>query len=222
MFQGLGIVKPIYKCRICRKYVEEPYHCNVECELVLDSRRRVMLSKLISGLLRHYPWEAKLKIRSDGWVSINELVNGIRMYWRNKELYQWVKPEHIIALAMLDPKNRFEIHENMIRARYGHSIDVSIEYPVINYVGNLYHGTSRDRVAKILIEGIKPMKRKYVHLTTSIKDAYETGSRHGVPVVLVINTYCLEKNNILIYKATDKIYLVKYVPPQCIKDKIYF
>jgi len=213
-------LKPIYRCRVCGRYVEEPTHCGRECELVLDGRKRVMLSKLVSGLLRHYPWEAGLKLTRDGWVSVEELVRGIRERWRNKELYQWVKPEHIIALALLDPKGRFELRSGMIRARYGHSIDAEIKYPVVDVDKPLYHGTSKDRVSKILIEGIRSMKRKFVHLTTSIDDARDTGARHGEPIVLVIDTHCLKKNNISIYKATDKIYLVEYVPPQCIVGKI--
>ncbi|OYT39992.1 MAG: RNA 2'-phosphotransferase [Desulfurococcales archaeon ex4484_58] len=209
----------IYKCRVCGEYTESPIHCGVKSELILDAKRRVMLSKLMSGLLRHYPQEAGLKLDSEGWVSIDELSMGIREKWRNKELYQWVTREHIIAIAMLDPKNRFEIKNNKIRARYGHSIDVEIKYLKINYNGKLYHGTSIDKLDMILVEGIRSMKRKYVHLTTDIVNAREIGRRHGKPVVLIINSRCLEENNIEVYKATDKIYLVKYVPPKCI-DKI--
>jgi putative RNA 2'-phosphotransferase len=218
---GMEALKTIYRCRVCGRYVEEPVHCGVRAEPVLDGRRRVMLSKLMSGLLRHYPWEAGLHMDRGGWVSIDELVEGIRSRWRNKELYQWVTREHVIAVAMLDPKGRFEIRDNMIRARYGHSVNVDIEYPVVEYSRPLYHGTSINSLSKIMIEGIKPMKRRYVHLTTSFEDARETGSRHGRPVVLVVDTSCLKEHELQLYKATDKIYLVKYVPPQCIKNRIY-
>ena len=210
-------MKNIYRCRVCGEFIESPIHCGVEAELFLDARRRVMLSKLMSGLLRHYPWEAGLRIDSEGWVRIDDLVCGIREKWRNKELYQWVTREHIVAVAMLDPKGRFEIRNDRIRARYGHSVEVSIEYERTRIHGALYHGTSRDKLVKIMLEGLKPMKRRYVHLTTSFEDAVETGRRHGKPVVLVINTMCLEKHAIKLYRATKTIYLAPRVPPECIE-----
>ena len=214
-------MKNIYRCRVCGKYTESPIHCGVEAELFLDAKRRVMLSKLMSGLLRHYPWEAGLRIDPEGWVRIDDLVRGIREKWRNKELYQWVTREHIVVVAMLDPKGRFEIRNGRIRARYGHSIEVSIKYEETRFHGILYHGTSRDKLAKIMLEGLKPMKRRYVHLTTSLEDAVETGRRHGKPVVLVINTECLEKHGIKIYRATKTIYLAPRIPPECIERTIY-
>ncbi len=210
-------MKPIYRCRRCGKYVEEPWHCGVEAELVLDPRRRVMLSKLVSGLLRHFPGEAGLTPDREGWVSIDELVEAIKYRWRNRGLYQWVGREHIIAVAITDPKCRFEVDGNRIRARYGHSIEISIDYPVVEPPPRLYHGTSMDRIPGILRKGILPMKRKYVHLTIDPRIALETGRRHGRPVVIIVNGRCLEEKNITLYKATDKIYLVRHVPVECIE-----
>lgn len=214
------LMKHIYKCKKCGKYVEVPVHCSEEAELLLDKTRRLLLSKLLSGLLRHYPWEAGLRINSEGWVNIDELIRGIKTRWRNRELYRWVTKEHIIAIAELDPKGRFEIRDNMIRARYGHSIDVRIRYPLEYPSIQLYHGTSTDKLAKILIEGLKPMRRKYVHLTTSIENAVETGKRHGKPVVLIIDIECLKEQKIPVYRAAKIIYLAPRIPPQCIKQTI--
>ncbi|WFO75093.1 RNA 2'-phosphotransferase [Desulfurococcaceae archaeon MEX13E-LK6-19] len=213
------MTKNIYKCRVCGKYIEEPFHCGKQAILLLDARHRVRLSKLLSGLLRHYPWEARLRIVEEGWVSIDELVEGIRKYWRNKELYQWVTREHIIAVATLDPKGRFEIREDKIRARYGHSIDVSIEYQLEYPSMRLYHGTSVDKLPSILREGLKPMKRKFVHMTTSYEDAFENAKRHGTPVVLVVDVDCLKKHYIPVYRASKTVYLAPHVPPECIRKK---
>lgn len=209
-------MKPIYKCRICGKYVEDSVHCGKPAVLLLDARRRVSLSKLMSGLLRHYPWEAGLRINRDGWILIDELVKGIKEKWRNKELYQWVTREHIIAVALLDPKGRFEVKDDAIRARYGHSINVNIEYKVDNEVRILYHGTSKDRLLNILVEGIKSMKRKYVHLTIDYEIAVETGKRHGLPAVLVVDAECLRRTGHKVYRASKKIFLTDYVPPKCL------
>ena len=49
-------LKPIYRCRVCGAFTEDQYHCGKQAELLLDPGSRVRLSKLMSGLLRYYPW----------------------------------------------------------------------------------------------------------------------------------------------------------------------
>ncbi len=208
-------MRPIYKC-VDGRYVENPNECIGGWTLLIDPVRRVKLSKLISGILRHFPQEACVEPDSEGWVKIDELVRGIKKCWHNRELYQWVTYEHVVAIARLDPKGRFELKNGMIRARYGHSFRVFINYPRIKWDKPLYHGTSLSSLKSILKEGIKPMKRQYVHLTIDEETAIDTGRRHGKPVVLIIDPKCLERHGYELLYATDRIFLTKYVPPDCI------
>lgn len=213
-------MKPIYKCEVCRKYVEEPIHCSRPCKLLLDGRRRLKLSKLLSGLLRHFPHEIGLKLDREGFTeqTIEEIVRLIKTRWRNKHLYQWLKPEHIYALVELDPKGRFEIRNNRIRARYGHSVKVNIKYEVSKAPGKLYHGTTPEALPKILREGLKPMKRLKVHLTVSIDEAYQNALRKTrKPVILEIDVKKLEKLGIKVFKAGKTIYVADYVPPEALR-----
>mgnify|MGYP000374322209 CR=1 FL=1 len=160
---------------------------------------------------------------SEGWVSFDELVFSIRNYWRHRENYQWVTKEHIVALAVLDPKGRFEIRDNKIRARYGHSValNIDIKYAEDLNVKTLYHGTLYENLKRIFKEGIKPMKRKYVHLTLNFEDACEVAKRHGRnAVVLIVDAECLRNEGVKIYIASKSIRTTKYVPPACIKGVI--
>ncbi len=213
-------MKNIYRCRVCGLYTEEPIHCGVKAELFLDGERRLLLSKLLSYILRHDPSSIGIELDEEGWTDIESLVNGIKYRWRNSHLYKWLRKEHVIAIAMLDPKGRFEVRENKIRARYGHNknLHLKIRYEEEMNSGILYHGTSKNSLANILREGIKPMKRMYVHLSTSVEDACTVGSRHGVPVVLVIDVECLRRHGLKVYRASERVELVEYVPPQCIID----
>ena len=69
-------MKPIYKCPKCGKFTEVPYHCGVKCTLILDPTRRLKLSKLLSGLLRHFPEVIGLELDKNGFTkqTIDELV----------------------------------------------------------------------------------------------------------------------------------------------------
>ena len=73
-------MKTIYRCVVCGSYTESRRHCGEVCRPFLDGRRRLMLSKLISFLLRHDPSSAGLKMDGYGWVSIAELVKALRRF----------------------------------------------------------------------------------------------------------------------------------------------
>ncbi len=187
----------------------------------ITEKKRTALSKLMSYILRHSPKDACIELEKGGWVSIDQLARGIRECWRNKELYQWVTPEHIIMIASLDPKGRFEVKDGKIRAVYGHSKGISPDklpqYPVDTAAKVLYHGTASHFLSSILRNGIRPEKRHYVHLTSDPTIAAETGSRRGVPAVLEVDAECLRRKGFTVMRASNVIYLVKYVPPDCIR-----
>ncbi len=210
-------LKNIYKCRVCGEYTESPTHCNTPCKLLIDASTRLRLSKLLSALLRHIPESIGLKLDNEGFVEISELVRAIKERWPRRHLYSWLTEEHVIAVAKLCPKQRFEIRGNEIRARYGHSVQVSIKLNEDNSVKILYHGTTIDALSGILKEGIKPMKRLKVHLTSSLEEAYLNASRRKKPpVILVIDAEKLRQKGHRIFRATNTIYLTDYVPPSCI------
>jgi len=128
-----------------------------------------------------------------------------------------------MAIAMLDPKGRFEICGDRIRARYGHSknLGIEIDYPRDIETKILYHGTAKEFIDRISIEGLKPMNRRYVHLTIDMVDACIVGERHSRnPVVLKIDADCVRSHGIDIYIASKNIRLAKHVPRKCIIETL--
>jgi len=172
----------------------------------MSGRQRLLLSKFLSLILRHKPKEFNIQLSSDGFVNILNVVDVASKY------YRWVTPKHIEAIAFLDSRERFEIINGMVRAKYGHSIPVNIKYPEALNVQVLYHGTSEENLKNILEEGVKPRQRLYVHLTSSIEDAWINARRKGKPVVLVIDAEGMIKNKFKIFKASRNIYLTKFIP----------
>ena len=118
---------------------------------------------------------------------------------------------------MLDPKGRFEVRNGRIRARYGHTFPVMIDFEEDKEVRRLYHGTAVENLNSILKEGIKPMRRNYVHLSLTVDDALEVGRRHSSNVVVLeVDTECLRARGLKVYKASSRVYVTPYVPPECI------
>ena len=145
----------------------------------MDGAQRKRLSKLRTLILRHTSSKFNITLSHEGYLSLSKLVSSIKQHTN----LTWVTERHVRAVAALDSKGRFEIRDNMIRARYGHSksLNVEIEYEegsLKNIPPVLYHGTVESKLTSILNFGLIPMQRKFVHLTSTIQDALTVAYRH--------------------------------------------
>jgi len=213
----VAFLRDIRKCRVCGGYTEEYRHCGRETVLLLPANLRLKLSKLISGILRHFPEQYGVKLDSGGYARIDDLVEGIR-----RKGYSWLTAEHVIAIVMLDPKGRFELKDGLIRARYGHSVKVKLEFDEEVHEGVLYHGTTVEALKGIRRKGILPMKRLMVHLSGSFEAAKINALRKkGRHVVLEIDVKKLVRLGHKVYRASRDVYVTDYVPPSCIRRIIH-
>lgn len=203
----------VYRCGVCGRLVESRVHCGSSCVLLLDGGRRLRLSKLMSLLLRHRPELGGLKVDAEGFVEVRELVEAARRLG-----LRWVREEHVKAVAELDSKGRFELRGSRVRARYGHSIPVEVRYEKGSVPDVLYHGTTPEAAARILREGLKPMGRRMVHLSSSIEDAIAVGRRKcRTPVVLAVDAKRASEEGVEVYRASSRVYVAKYIPPKFIR-----
>ena len=170
---------------------------------------KTRVSRYMSYLLRHNP--ENLRMDAHGFVDLKELLNKVRQRFPVDENF-------IREIVEKSDKKRFEIVGDKIRALYGHTIPVEIQLEEDKTVKKLYHGTTEDAASRILENGLKPMKRKWVHLSPTVKIAKEVGLRRTKePVILEIDAEAARKDKIRFYKATEKVYLCKYVPPRHIR-----
>lgn len=169
------------------------------------------LSKEISYALRHAPWEYELELDAEGFVPIEQLLfalNESEKYERNIDLTDL---EHIIKIS---EKKRHEIVGDKIRALYGHSVPQMIKKiagtppPAI-----LYHGTTHKALKSILNEGLKPMRRQYVHLSIDTDMATQVGKRRdSTPIILQIDTVKAEDAGVHFYIGNERVWLCDFIP----------
>jgi len=170
---------------------------------------RKAVSKYMSYLLRHNP--ENLKMDNEGFVRINDLLEKVEKIYNVDEIF-------IRAVVEKSERRRFQIINDKIRAIYGHTIDVDMKIPVDEKVRFLYHGTSVQSAAAILKEGLKPMKRRWVHLSTTPEIAKDVGKRRSArPMVLVVDAEKARKEGTRFYEATNQVYLSDEVPSKFIK-----
>lgn len=175
----------------------------------MEPELKVKVSRYMSYLLRHNP--ENLKMDRYGFVGLEEFVKKIRERFR-------VDKEFILEIVGKSDRKRFEIVEDKIRALYGHTAAVQLELEEDKAVQVLYHGTTPDATCKILKVGLKPMKRRWVHLSPTAEIAKEVGLRRSrEPTILKINAEAARKNDVRFYKASESVYLCKNLPSEYVR-----
>ncbi|MEA3489404.1 MAG: RNA 2'-phosphotransferase [Candidatus Omnitrophota bacterium] len=174
---------------------------------------KIKLSKFLSYILRHDPGSWDLELDGCGYAPLADVLRVLRKRFRK------FKEEDLFELVKNEPKGRFEVSAKKIRATYGHSLEVRPGSESIIPPEVLYHGTSPEDLEKILAEGLKPMSRQFVHLSSNEKDAYMVGMRHAqTPVILEVMAKEAALKDIKFYRE-GKLFLAKNVPPEYIKAK---
>ena len=196
-------------------YRGEVCKCGYRGELILDKDKVEKLGRFISGVLRHFPDKFGLEMDENGWVDFEKLVRVV------SRRYKWANRWLIKAMVYSDWKKRYELKDNKIRARYGHSVDVKLtDYPIAEE-DVLYYGTGEEEAQRLLEIGIKPVNQAYVHLSTTIEKSEEVARlRTDEPIILEIDAKKAREDGIRIIKANDFIALAKEIPPKYIKGVI--
>ena len=180
--------------------------CGMSGQIVLDEAKTEQLGRLVAGALRHFPDDLGLAMDSNGWVDLMALSDVI--YKRHR----WADRNMVAALVESDPKKRYEINGDKIRARYGHSVNVELDHPE-NKLTLLYYGASEEEADRIMEIGLKSVSQRYVHLSTTPEKAWQVGTfRTGNPKVIQIDSEAAQKTGIKMMTVNDDIVLSEPIP----------
>ncbi|HBP19268.1 MAG TPA: RNA--NAD 2'-phosphotransferase [Planctomycetes bacterium] len=172
------------------------------------------LSRFLSLILRHRPQDHDVVLDAEGWASLAEVVAAVQRGGHPEVDAPAVRE----VVATVEPdKQRFSLRDDEIRANYGHSLDERIGQAVAVPPGELYHGTPEGVVATILAEGLLPMSRQYVHLTTSLDIARRVGGRRGRPVLLRVDAAAAHAAGVVFYRANETFWLVDRLGPEFLR-----
>ncbi len=165
----------------------------------------------MSKLLRHTPEEYGLALDAeDGSCPVNALLQTIQKQPR----WAWVRHEDIEQVVRQSDKQRYELTQGRIKARYGHSKG-KIRYEKGEPPAILFHGTNRQALPSIMETGLLPMGRQYVHLSEGTHFASLAGSRRGALVMLQVDTILAKQAGVVFYYAGNEVWLAESVPRQC-------
>lgn len=172
------------------------------------------LSKTVSHALRHEPWRYELELDDEGWVSVEALLAAIRTERKDWARLATSDLERMVAQS---EKKRHELSDGKIRALYGHSTAQPLVKKGARPPFLLFHGTSPEAAVIIRKEGLKPMTRQFVHLSTDTPTAEQVGRRKARdPVILRVRADEAHQVGTRFYQGNDLVWLADAIAPEFI------
>jgi putative RNA 2'-phosphotransferase len=179
--------------------------CEGKGKFLMNDRELSSLSRIIAGALRHFPEKLGLMMDGKGWVDISSLIEAIGT---SRSGFSWLRSHHIEALVTTDQRGRYQIDGGMIRATYGHTIDITLDDLPPAEIDDLFYPVTEEEAEIILEGGLRPTDRKKVHLSGNIEKAVEAGRvRTEEPLILKIDGAKAKKDGIMIYHAGKDVYV---------------
>jgi putative RNA 2'-phosphotransferase len=168
------------------------------------------LSHAVSHALRHEPSAYGLQLDPEGWVTISDLLAGIRAQGPKWDSADEAALELMISTST---KQRFEVHGERIRAFYGHSVSGQITRPMVNPPDILFHGTSPEAWQGIRIAGLLPMSRQSVHLSIDEATAVKVGRRKSsAPVILRVDARAAHAAGVVFSRGNENVWVSTAIP----------
>lgn len=161
-------------------------------------------SKRLSHVLRHCQSPLYIDLNG-GWASVNTILKILD-----------ITRTQLDEIVATDAKTRYSYDDTgtKIRANQGHSIPgVIVEMDRPTPPEFLYHGTATRFLESIMQEGLKPMKRQWVHISSDYETAISVGKRHGNPIVLRVSAQQFVADGHELYLSANGVWQARAVPP---------
>lgn len=183
--------------------------CNTKGKFLMSDRELDSLGRIMAGVLRHFPEKLGVMVDGHGWVDISEFVEAVGV---SRSGFQWLKEHHVEAIALTDPKGRYQVDGGMIRATYGHTIDIRLDDLPPAEIDEFFYPVTEEEIDIILEGGLNPIDRKNVHLSGSIEKAIEAGKvRTEIPLILRIDGKKAKEDGIRIFHAGKDVYITERI-----------
>ena len=175
-------------------------------------RALVRMSKFLSYVLRHHPEQIGLKVDDAGWADVRDLLE------RATASGVQIDRTSLEQVVEQNDKQRFAFSADgsRIRASQGHSIPVDLRLEPMTPPDRLYHGTAPQSLAGIREAGLLARGRNHVHLSLDPTTARSVGSRHGRPVILIIDARRMMDAGYSFFQSANGVWLTESVPAEYI------
>ena len=184
--------------------------CNSEGKFIMSTRERDSMARKLALVLRHAPEKFDLEMDINGWIDLRDTVTKFKDSNRRQH---WLRPHHLRSISETDPKGRYEVRGNMIRATYGHTVEIELDLPTTDIPDSLYYPCDSAEAENLLEVGLNPGDRAHVHLSANIRAAAEAGRVHrDDPTIIEVDTARMVATGETIWHAGVTVFLTENVP----------
>ncbi|MBN9256421.1 MULTISPECIES: RNA 2'-phosphotransferase [unclassified Mesorhizobium] len=170
------------------------------------------ISKFMSLVLRHAPQEAGLTLDENGWADLGALCAVIEHKFG-------ASATDVARVVAENPKKRFAIEGDRIRAVQGHSVDIDLGLQPSAPPAILYHGTKQEFLGAILREGLTSQSRQHVHLSKDVETALIVARRRkGKDVILRVDSAAMAGDGAPFFLSDNGVWLTNHVPPRYLQE----
>jgi putative RNA 2'-phosphotransferase len=174
-----------------------------------------LLNRSMAFLLRHSAAKYRITLNPEGWADSDSVARALR---RLHPRFRSLSTAQIVATMPTESSDRFEVMGRRIRARYGHSVKTVTDFGPEAPPETLYHGTRSPAEVPIFDQGLRPMWRVYVHLTSDVGYAERVARTAGNAwVVLRVRAGDASRAGVVFRRASPTIWLAGEIAPQFIE-----
>jgi putative RNA 2'-phosphotransferase len=176
----------------------------------MSDREANSLGRMLALVLRHAPEKFNVEMDINGWVNSRELSESIQ---GQRKHFHWLRGWHFEAIANADEKGRYQVEGEMIRATYGHSIELELDLPTDEIPEALYWPCDPEEISTHMEFGLVAGDRNHVHLSRTIANAMEAGHvRHSRPAIIEVDTTRAIADGNTIWRAGKTVFLCEEMP----------
>lgn len=180
----------------------------------MSDKNKVKLSKLLSCVLRHRAIKLGLHMKSNGFVSFQDLLN--------LQQFKNYTEENLIYVVKTCQKQRFALRKDSsgsfeIRANQGHTIRAVKSEHALKRIQSkkeiserILHGTYYKAWNLILKSGgLCRMKRNHIHMAANLpgKSGVISGMRSNAQVYIWIDAHRMLEDGIVLYRSANNVLL---------------
>ncbi|MEC7700885.1 MAG: RNA 2'-phosphotransferase, partial [Candidatus Thermoplasmatota archaeon] len=93
----------------------------------MSAGERDSMGRKLALVLRHAPEKFDLEMDINGWIDVRDIIRQFQN--SDKRRHHWLRPHHLRAISETDSKGRYEVRGNMMRATYGHTVEIELDLP---------------------------------------------------------------------------------------------
>jgi putative RNA 2'-phosphotransferase len=172
------------------------------------------LSRVVTLALRHEPEALGVALDAQGWVEVAALLAALRAHDA-----QWagLAEADLHALIAATDRPRHEIAGARMRSLYGHSLARRLELAPRVPPARLFHGTSAAAAEAILVEGLVPKGRQFVHLSDDRAWARGIAYRKSrTPALLQVDAAAAHARGVVFHNLGGHVWLADAIAAEFI------